>query len=297
MLSIVTDWEGPWVLNDFAYEICRELFPDGFFEKLSSYDDYLAYEVQKPDYNPGDTLRLIAPFLVARNINSEWMKKVAKPVYLKDASVSSKSLSRFNIIVASTAYEQFLEVSCAKLGLKFKGTKFIPEKYSMDSNERSFLLGSIEKVIKADFDWLDLFFWEELQGFKTSGRIIAELKVMGGKRKMEVAVEEGAKISIGDSISDVDMLEFTAKKGLAIAFNGNRFALEKANLAIISDTALSISTAIHVYALDGIDGVKKLCGNNGFYWLPDMTKDEFDLVVNRSESYRRRMRGIAGKLG
>jgi len=57
MLSIVTDWEGPWVLNDFAYEICKELFPPLFFEKLSSYDDYLAYEVKRPDYNPGERRR------------------------------------------------------------------------------------------------------------------------------------------------------------------------------------------------------------------------------------------------
>ncbi len=297
MPGIVTDWEGPWVLNDFAYEICRELFPPLFFEKLSSYDDYLAYEVKKPDYNPGDTLRLIAPFLVAKGVDSAWLKKKSKPVYVKDAFASARALRRFNLTVASTSYEQFLEVSCGKLGMKFTGTKFIPERYRMDAEERKFILDSVEKVLKADFDWLDRFFWEELQSFRTSRRILEEVKVMGGRRKMEVVIAENADVSIGDSISDIYMLELTAKRGLAISFNGNRYALEKANLAVVSDTALATAVAVYVYASDGIEGVKEMCGSDGFYWLPELSEEEFEDVVRKSENQRKKVRGDAGKLG
>ncbi len=294
-MKVVTDWEGPWVTNDFAYEICSKLFSPEFFRKLSSYDDYLAYEVKKPEYNPGDTLRLIAPFIVAKGVTSEWLRRQSRPIYVKNAFASVRAISSFEVVVASTAYEQFLEVSCKKLGLKYAGTRFIPESYSMSESERRFLLDSVERVVKADFEWLDDFF-KELENFETSGRILREVKVMGGKRKKEVA--EFADVCVGDSISDSQMLKHVAKKGLAISFNGNRFALENANLAVVSDTTLATSLAIRIYWNDGIDGIKRLCESRDCYhWIPDLTKDEFEELVSLSESMRKKVRGDAGELG
>ena len=48
-------------------EMAERFIPWGgeFFARLSRYDDFLADVVQKPGYNAGDTLRLIAPFFVA----------------------------------------------------------------------------------------------------------------------------------------------------------------------------------------------------------------------------------------
>jgi len=62
-----TDCEGPISKNDNAYELCERFLPEGaaFFERVSRYDDYLADVVRKPGYRPGDTLRLILPFLRA----------------------------------------------------------------------------------------------------------------------------------------------------------------------------------------------------------------------------------------
>ncbi len=304
-IKIITDWEGPWVVNDFAYEICSALFSPRFFEVLSSYDDYLAYEVKKENYNPGDTLRLIAPFLVAKGITSEWMRKFSNPVYVRDAASTAKlfQILGLDVTVASTAYIQFLEVSCERLGFKnYYGTKFYPERYEMSKKEREFLLSSVERIEKLTedrFDWLDRFFWEELQSYEVSGKIMRDVKVMGGERK--AAIAKGCDVAIGDSISDMQMLRLVRDSGgLSVSFNGNRFAIENANLAIVSTSTTSYLIALIAY-LRGLE--KELSGieieslQTKFFWLPGMSGGEVKEVISLSESMRKTVRGDAGKLG
>ena len=62
------DLEGPISTQDNAYEVLG-LVPNGhkIFEVISKYDDILALE-NRPNYEAGDTLSLIAPFLVAHRI-------------------------------------------------------------------------------------------------------------------------------------------------------------------------------------------------------------------------------------
>ncbi|HDY74734.1 MAG TPA: hypothetical protein ENH51_06460, partial [Euryarchaeota archaeon] len=60
---ICFDLEGPLSPQDNAYEV-MSLSETGrlVFEALSEYDDFLALE-NRPGYEPGDTLKLIVPFL------------------------------------------------------------------------------------------------------------------------------------------------------------------------------------------------------------------------------------------
>lgn len=71
MNLICFDLEGPLAPQDNAYELMK-LFPGGdkLFEVISRYDDLLTLE-NRPDYEPGDTLALIAPFLAYHNIKEE----------------------------------------------------------------------------------------------------------------------------------------------------------------------------------------------------------------------------------
>ena len=66
----VTDCEGPLTRNDNAMEVTAAFVPDGaeLFARLSRYDDFLADVLHKPGYNAGDTLRLIVPFLLAYGV-------------------------------------------------------------------------------------------------------------------------------------------------------------------------------------------------------------------------------------
>src|SRR4030042_482631 len=68
---ICFDLEGPLSPQDNAYELMK-LFPNGdkIFEIISRYDDLLTLE-EKEDYEPGDTLALIVPFLALHNITED----------------------------------------------------------------------------------------------------------------------------------------------------------------------------------------------------------------------------------
>ncbi len=67
-IQLDTACEGPLALNDNAFELCREFIKphgDRFFSQVSRYGDYLADMAKKPEYQAGDTLKLILPFLKA----------------------------------------------------------------------------------------------------------------------------------------------------------------------------------------------------------------------------------------
>ena len=74
---ICFDLEGPLSPQDNAYELMK-LFPNGdrIFKVISRYDDLLTLE-EKEDYEPGDTLALIVPFLILHNITENDIASLA----------------------------------------------------------------------------------------------------------------------------------------------------------------------------------------------------------------------------
>ncbi|MCK4873266.1 MAG: hypothetical protein KAS72_11115 [Phycisphaerales bacterium] len=90
-----TDCEGTTVVNDNAKELASAVIPDGdtLFTTLSRFDDYIAYVYRRPDYNAGDTLRLIQPFLYAYGFTEDWFSAWAatKPLTLIDDAADAVS--------------------------------------------------------------------------------------------------------------------------------------------------------------------------------------------------------------
>ena len=67
---------------------------------------------------------------------------------------------------------------------------------------------------------------------------------------------------MGDSITDVEPLEYAKEnEGLAIAFNGNPYAIEAAEIAIISDNTIVTSLLIDLHARYDNDYVKEYIKN------------------------------------
>jgi len=318
-----TDWEGPWVLTDFAYEIAIAFFNNHeFFERLSQYDDYLALIEKEDDYEAGDTLRLLAPFIVALNIDSEELKKFAEEVvvYTPDAEESMKRLLKYEPVVISTSYIQFLEVTTKYLGVKkYHGTIFKPEKYSLPKNEKDFILEAVEIIAilpeieippnekaKKAIEWLNDFFWKKLSKME-AGKILRDVKAIGGKRKLKIVKNYNVKnpIVIGDSISDYEMLSWAKNNGLAVSFNGNEYAIKSSNLAVISDTTFAEVYIVEAYFKEGYNGVNKAIKfkfdsdvknklkNTKYYWIESV---EVEKVIKESKDMRRKLRGLAGIL-
>src|SRR4030043_1090305 len=199
MSLIFFDLEGPLAIQDNAYELIK-LFPEGgrIFEVISRYDDLLTLAA-KFDYEPGDTLALIAPFLVCHGIKEHDISALARKATLTPGAISlipRLNTQGWKIFCISTSYEQYARRVANRLGIfsqNVASTSFPLDKFSRElSREDSHFLDTLEKDIlnkqSMDDDWikkrLDRFYWKELPSTGL-GRLIKQGKPVGGPRKGE----------------------------------------------------------------------------------------------------------------
>jgi len=297
---VKSDWEGPWVTADHAYETTKRGIPQGdkLFAGISEYDDYLAYVRKKEDYEPGDTLALIAPFLIAYGIDDKFLIDVAKDNanFITGSLEAIKTLNDlgYTLKIISTSYCQYVHYTTSLAHIPTKNTKctyFPIDKYSkiIKDEDKKFVKEKVQgiidlpklgisasttekdlppKVLEA-IKKLDTFFWKELP--ETSyAQVLKEVKPIGGHRKFkalkETLDEEGKELyqseTIGDSITDWVMLRETRDAGgLAISFNGNDYAVRNANVAIISDNCMITLIIVDLFRRCGIEVVKEVTSN------------------------------------
>jgi len=312
------DLEGPISIIDFAAEIGRLLnkktelnlqnYDMGeFFVMISNYDDYLIDEpgvkerLKIPEYQPGDTLRLMAPFYVACFTDEELVNLAKNNLGLLPGCKELMNLLQKNweIFVISTSYSHFAHnvtnalnipkdhVYCTALNVKKlkEGlrniddtvnilVKEIFQKYLTNHNDLSSVIADLN-----DFFWKG----EESDYIKVMNRV----KVRGGKRK-EFAVEEISEktgvhisemIALGDSITDIDMLKrLNEEGGLAITFNGNRFSAKNANIAITTPNNLGVLPIFQFK--DNIDDFLEKWEEKSIYFKNNPQKIEKGLISN-----------------
>src|SRR4030042_4559888 len=109
MSVICFDLEGPLATQDNAYELMK-LFPDGgrIFEVISRYDDLLSIAARF-DYEPGDTLALIAPFLICHGITEQDIISLAEKATLVPGSrnlIHYLQTHDWDVYCISTSYQQ-----------------------------------------------------------------------------------------------------------------------------------------------------------------------------------------------
>ncbi len=316
-MKFFTDWEGPWILNDMVYDLCKYLFKDEeFFRRLSQYDDYLAYVEKMTNYSAGDTLRLVAPFLVAIDVKEEDFKKVTSSVkFIEDAYNAMSFLTKkYTPVVISTTYEICLKETAKKIGIhdNLYGTKLTLKNYKINERWKNWLIRKVDEISslpeidiknpnKKATEYLNRLFWKEIKN-SPFWKVMNDVIVINAEKKREIADRcKGSVIAIGDSISDVKMLELAKNRGVAIAFNGNEFALEYADVAIISKTAYSEAMIVDIFLSRGKEGLLEY--EKSDHILLDKLKDTeiyFDInedVIEKSLKMRKKLRGEAGELG
>jgi len=117
---ICFDLEGPLSPQDNAYKLMK-LFPDGdrVFEIISRYDDLLTLE-EREDYEPGDTLALILPFLLLHDISGDEITELAvKASFVGGAEklVSWLQSKGWKVFCITTTYEPYAMHLTHKLGI------------------------------------------------------------------------------------------------------------------------------------------------------------------------------------
>ena len=140
----ISDCEGPISKNDNAFELTASFVPNGdrVFSLISKYDDVLADVLKKPGYNPGDTLKLILPFLKAFDVTDEQMRGFSAEnlVLIADSKESLKHIHNLSeAFIVSTSYEHYIQALCGALMFPFENTfctRLVFDKYGLSDREK-----------------------------------------------------------------------------------------------------------------------------------------------------------------
>ena len=264
--SFITDCEGPLTLNDNAFELADNFIENGgdLFKILSLYDDYLVDVVKKPDYKAGNTLKLILPFFVVENLKNEDLIDFSRNnIYsVNDSKFLLEYLKgTMNTYIVSTSYGQYIEAVSNYMDVPFENTFYT----NVNVDELELTDDEIEKINEYknsilenpdDYDLFDEIFFSEISEMGIYDKI-REIEVVGGQGK-KLAIDEIIErdaintneiLYIGDSITDVEPLDFARKNnGISISFNGNEYPLKVAEIAIVSPSAIATAVIADIYA-------------------------------------------------
>lgn len=360
------DLEGPISVLDFAAELGKKLSEKPelklqkynmgeFFTMISNYDDYIIdvpgvkEELKIPEYQPGDTLRIMAPFYVSSFIDKELISLAQNNLGLLPGCRELMNILHkdWDIFVISTSYTHFAHsvtaalkipkdhVYCTELNIGQLKQDLIDISDTIDVLIRDifekYLINN--KDLNTVIEDLNDFFWKGQESDYI--KVMNQVKVRGGKRK-ELAVEEISErsevpisemIALGDSITDINMLQrLKDEDGIAVSFNGNRFSVDRANIAITTPNNLGVLPIFQTkYNLkeflkqwetqfESFQNNPKNIRNGlisrdckDFFikhnFLPEIvdltnkSEEQLNKIILRHEKMRKIVRGWAGKLG
>ena len=294
----VTDCEGPISKNDNAFELTSRFVPNGdrFFTLISRYDDVLSDIVKKPGYKAGDTLRLILPFLKAYGATNGAMKEYSSQnILLVPGAGETLNFVRriMPSFIVSTSYEHYIHALCDAVGFPKENvycTRLNMDKYELDKEEIEKLKSLCEEILSMPIieipdsanslsdlplesrntvNRLNEIFWKEIPLMKAD-KMLKDVNPVGGYEKAnairDIAEKTGVDISniiyVGDSITDVEPFQLVRKKGgVTVSFNGNRYAVREAEIAVMSPHTIVTSILAEVFCKLGKDGLMRLAEN------------------------------------
>jgi len=355
----ISDCEGPISKNDNALEVTTHFVPHGkrIFTTISKYDDILADLIRRLDYRAGGTLMLILPFLKAYGVTDRLIREFSHDnlTLIPEARRTMTNIkNNMPTYIVSTSYEQYIQAVCKAIGFPLENTystKLSLDKYHIDSGEKAQLkkaCGEISKMQIPDIpigasslaelsaktqsvvERLDQIFWRVIQKMKI-GRIYSDIEPIGGIGKAEAVRDVTRRVSttleevmyVGDSITDEDALKLVKKhNGLAVSFNGNRYAVKNADIAVMSQDSQVTDVIAEIFLCSGKtqtlnlvsnwsrrtlelalirDVVKKRFLNMHPRNLPKtriVTNENMENLIKESSKFRNKVRGdTVGRLG
>jgi energy-converting hydrogenase A subunit R len=336
----VSDCEGPISVNDNAFELSGHFIDDGerFFEIISRYDDVLADVLKKPGYNAGSTLKLIVPFLKAYGAtNQNIIDFSIENVHLIPGAMETLKFVNTTMpsFIVSTSYDHYIMALCNRTGFPYDNT--YSTKLDMDfkdiTPQEISLIKEFRKNIidNHEFEVLEDIFWEKLPKLDVSS-LMDIVKPIGGEGKKDAVLDIISRFKlkasdlfyIGDSITDVQPLKFANDKGgIAVSFNGNKYAIKEAEIAVIAENTTMTSVLADIFNRYGADDVlefvvsysedamdalntrfvnpklaKQLIKTNNLPQVEIITCHNMDSLIEKSSKLRRKLRGESiGGLG
>ena len=178
----------------------------------------------------------------------------------------SKFLLRYlkgamNIYIVSTSYGQYIEAVSNYMDIPFKNTFYTNvnvDELHLSSEEVQEIIEFKKLILEnpKDYELFDDIFFSKISKMEIYEKIKA-IDVVGGEGK-KLAIDNiierdciniNEMLYIGDSITDVEPLEFARKNnGISISFNGNEYPLKVAEIAIVSPSAIATAVIANIYA-------------------------------------------------
>lgn len=316
-----SDCEGPITKNDNAFELSSNFIPEGdyFFTLLSKYDDILAYVVKRPKYRAGYTLKMIAPFLKAYGVTNKSAKAFSKEtlVLIPDAKETIKYVQTIlSTYIISTSYGQYISAVCEAIDFPFQNTRCTNlnlDRYSLSDHDCNILTKNRDEIVSlpmldvpegatsikdlSERDQntvrvLDKIFWELTMSMFVRA-VMFNTEPLGGEGKAEAVkrivrdlnLKLNNAIYVGDSITDADAMRLVRSNGgLSISFNGNKYAVQEAEIAIMSEDTLITAILVEILTNHGKGVLLELLSNWNLYELSQFIVND-DLRITTEKKY------------
>lgn len=267
-----------------------EQFGVEFYKRLSNIDDIWGdfHRIAKdPSYSSGHTLKVILPFYRAMGATSQWLYDFARRSLRIVPNIDDvlTTLSRkYNVWMISTSYEFFIRAFCDKVGFDFAKVRctFVKEfdEIPITHYELALLLTFMEEVAKMPvieydgktgevildhqvyYDRFTSFIWNTVYTMPV-GELLRIVHPVGQAQKRE-AVEEICRefgvpkskvIYVGDSQTDVQVVEGLRGEGLTMMFNGKGRVCSISDIMYIGEDARAIKEVADLFAERGRQGV------------------------------------------
>jgi energy-converting hydrogenase A subunit R len=316
-----TDCEGPLTTNDNAFELASTFIPQGdhIFTTLSRYDDVLADIIKTPNYQAGSTLKFIAPFLKAYNVSNQMIHTYSSNHLILIQGTKPMLAFTQQLLpsyIVSTSYQQYLQSLCTSIGFDsthvFATTldldafsiplKEVKQLQQLRAEIAAFPLIEIPEHAESIDDFspltqrmihrLNHIFRIQLP-LMICGQLLQSITPIGGIEKAQKVKAVTSQLKsqlanvmyVGDSITDAQALRLIHEHGgLSVAFNGNRYALEQANLAIIAENNFILAVIAFLFCQHGTSYVLNLVQENRLTNL-DRTDLESTLLTDYRRNY------------
>jgi energy-converting hydrogenase A subunit R len=354
----ISDCEGPISKNDNAFELASNFIPNGdkLFTNISKYDDVLADVLRKPGYSAGSTLKLILPFLKAYGVSDKQMQEFSAKniVLIANSQITLRHVQAIaDAFIVSTSYEHYIKALCKAVDFPYKNTyctRLSLDKCGITPKEKERLREVAQEIAqmntiyipqrakttedfsdsdRAVIHRLDEIFWNEIPRMFV-GKFLTDVVTVGGEQKAEairdVVNRLGKELAdvmyVGDSITDMEAFKLVqAGGGLTVSFNGNRYAVRNAEIAVLSESSLVTAVIADLFCRFGKEKTLKTLGgwrfetlkNSGvepsllrqLSQLPDdlpkakiVTTQNVEMLIKESSAFRNKVRGVdVGKLG
>jgi predicted HAD superfamily phosphohydrolase len=336
MPFLALDCEGPLTLNDNAFEYSQAIIPKGdyFFTQISRFDDYLADIKKKEGYKAGDTLKLILPFLKLFGANNKSLREFSKKTlaFLLEVPEVLPNLNKIlPTFIISTSYKPYLEALCEVTKFPMENvfcTEVDLDKVKLLPSEAKILEKFHEEIVNMPLielpkeaqkpedlpsellktlDYLEKIFFDIIWNMDI-GVFLREVNPIGGFEKAKACERISKELSIplsegfyvGDSITDTQALSLIKEnKGVSLSFNGNRYALRSAEFYALSKRGGIFLELAKIFLEEGKEPLENLVKKEPYEFgkIP-LQKEEFDKLVEKSEAFRKKVRGeLIGALG